>query len=158
MATHASVLAWRVPGTREPGGLLSMGSHRVGNDWGDLAEAMKNSDTVKWTLDENTCAFLCLMLIQKKPKKYAQRQGMSIKLLFVACIGWFRWLKDCAVLPDVTVSSKTTHSDAGAAESFMKVRATLITRVPAFVTLVRFMWGVGQSVWLYVQLWNSKDQ
>ena len=32
MATHSSVLAWRIPGTREPGGLLSMGSHRVGQD------------------------------------------------------------------------------------------------------------------------------
>ena len=32
MATHSSVLAWRIPGTREPGGLLSMGSHRVGHD------------------------------------------------------------------------------------------------------------------------------
>ena len=32
MATHSSVLAWRVPGTGEPGGLLSMGSHRVGHD------------------------------------------------------------------------------------------------------------------------------
>ena len=32
MATHSSVLAWRIPGTREPGGLLSMGSHRVGRD------------------------------------------------------------------------------------------------------------------------------
>ena len=32
MATHFSVLAWRIPGTGEPGGLPSMGSHRVGND------------------------------------------------------------------------------------------------------------------------------
>ena len=32
MATHSSVLAWRIPGTREPGGLLSTGSHRVGHD------------------------------------------------------------------------------------------------------------------------------
>ena len=32
MATHSSVLAWRIPGTGEPGGLLSMGSHRVGHD------------------------------------------------------------------------------------------------------------------------------
>ena len=36
MATHSSVLAWRIPGTREPGGLLSMGSHRVRHDWSDL--------------------------------------------------------------------------------------------------------------------------
>ena len=39
MATHSSVLAWRIPGTAEPGGLPSMGSHRVGLDWSDLAAA-----------------------------------------------------------------------------------------------------------------------
>ena len=39
MATHSSVLAWKIPGTGEPGGLLSMGSHRVGQDWRDLAAA-----------------------------------------------------------------------------------------------------------------------
>ena len=39
MATHSSVLAWRIPGTGEPGGLLSMGSHRVGPDCSDLAAA-----------------------------------------------------------------------------------------------------------------------
>ena len=38
MAIHSSVLAWRIPGTGEPGGLPSMGSHRVGHDWSDLAE------------------------------------------------------------------------------------------------------------------------
>ena len=37
MATHSSVLAWRIPGTGEPGGLPSMGSHR--HDWSDLAAA-----------------------------------------------------------------------------------------------------------------------
>ena len=39
MATHSSVLAWRIPGMAEPGGLPSMGSHRVGHDWNDLAAA-----------------------------------------------------------------------------------------------------------------------
>ena len=39
MATHSSDLAWRMPGTAEPGGLPSMGSHRVGHDWSDLAAA-----------------------------------------------------------------------------------------------------------------------
>ena len=39
MATHSSVLAWRIPGTGEPGGLPSMGSHRVGHDWSDSAVA-----------------------------------------------------------------------------------------------------------------------
>ena len=46
MATHSSVLAWRIPGMGEPGGLLSMGSHRVGHDWSDLAAAA----AAFWTL------------------------------------------------------------------------------------------------------------
>ena len=37
MATHSSVLAWRIPGTGEPSGLPYMGPHRVGHDWSDLA-------------------------------------------------------------------------------------------------------------------------
>ena len=39
MAAHSSVLAWRIPGMGEPGGLLSMGSHTVEHDWSDLAAA-----------------------------------------------------------------------------------------------------------------------
>ena len=39
MATHSSVLAWRIPGMGEPGGLPSMGLHRVGHEWSDLAAA-----------------------------------------------------------------------------------------------------------------------
>ena len=42
MATHSSVVAWRIPGTGEPGGLPSMGSHRVGRDWSDLAALRLN--------------------------------------------------------------------------------------------------------------------
>ena len=39
MATHSSVLAWSIPGTGEPDGLPSVGSHRVGHDWSNLAAA-----------------------------------------------------------------------------------------------------------------------
>ena len=39
MATHSSVLAWKIPGTGEPGGLPSVGSHRVGHDLNNLAAA-----------------------------------------------------------------------------------------------------------------------
>ena len=42
MATHSTVLAWRIPGKGEPGGLPSMGSHRVGHDWSDSAAAAAN--------------------------------------------------------------------------------------------------------------------
>ena len=44
MATHSSVLAWRIPGRGEPGGLPSMGSHRVRHDWSDLAAAAVSTD------------------------------------------------------------------------------------------------------------------
>ena len=47
MATHSSILAWRIPWTEEPGGLLSMGSERVGHDWSDLAQA----HNLSWSLD-----------------------------------------------------------------------------------------------------------
>ena len=43
MAIHSSVLAWRIPGTGEPGGLPSLGSHRVRHDWSDLAAAAAGS-------------------------------------------------------------------------------------------------------------------
>ena len=44
MATHSSILAWRVPGTAEPGGLPSMRFHRVGHDRSDLAAAAADLD------------------------------------------------------------------------------------------------------------------
>ena len=54
MATHSSVLAWRIPGMGEPGGLPSMGSNRVGHDWSNLAAAVhgrnqgKLTNSTKW--------------------------------------------------------------------------------------------------------------
>ena len=61
MATHSSVLAWRIPGTGEPGGLLPMGSHRVGHDWSDLAAAAAGCDNHGcprgWWLHLSTSAF-----------------------------------------------------------------------------------------------------
>ena len=48
MATHSSVLAWRIPGMGEPGGLLSMGSHRVGHDWRNLAAAAAATSQSGW--------------------------------------------------------------------------------------------------------------
>ena len=46
MATHSSVLAWRIPGTVEPGGLPSMGSHRVRHNWSDLTAAVAHASKV----------------------------------------------------------------------------------------------------------------
>ena len=51
MATHSSVLASRIPGTGEPGGLLSMGSHGAGHDWSDLAAAAYIYTYISWQVD-----------------------------------------------------------------------------------------------------------
>ena len=56
MAAHSSVLAWRNPGTGEPGGLPSMGSHRVRHDWSDLAAAAAATSDVQHL-------FMCLLAI-----------------------------------------------------------------------------------------------
>ena len=53
MATHSSVLAWRIPGTGEPGGLPSLGSHRVRHDWSNLAAA-----AARWEGARKTCLWL----------------------------------------------------------------------------------------------------
>ena len=52
MATHSSILAWRIPGAVEPGGLLSVGSHRVRHDWSDLAAAAAatHSNILAWRI------------------------------------------------------------------------------------------------------------
>ena len=54
MATHSSILAWRIPGTGDPGGLPSMGSHRVGHHWRDLA-AVSRSEWVHGNPHEYPC-------------------------------------------------------------------------------------------------------
>ena len=74
MATHSSILAWRIPGTEEPGGLPSMGSHRVRHDWCDLAAAAAVQSTpwnVAWVISDlgSSSDVLCIkyyMLLKKE--------------------------------------------------------------------------------------------
>ena len=60
MATHSSVLAWRIPGMGKPGGLPTMGSHRVGHNWSDLAawglQTMDKLLNVLLALKNDMCA------------------------------------------------------------------------------------------------------
>ena len=68
MATHSSVLAWRSPGTGEPGGLPSMGSHRVGHDWSDLvaaAAALSSSFVFRFKVHLHRIVVLTLNLLQR---------------------------------------------------------------------------------------------
>ena len=66
MATHSSVLAWRIPGTGEPGGLPSMGSHRVRHAWSDLAAAAANLDYKKWDHEIGSYYKVNLIIYPKK--------------------------------------------------------------------------------------------
>ena len=54
MATHSSVLAWKIPGTGKPGGPPSMGSHRVRHDWSNLAAAATEAEDIKRRWQEYT--------------------------------------------------------------------------------------------------------
>ena len=64
MATHSSTLAWKIPWMEEPGGLLSMGSHRVGHDWSDLAAAAAAS-----LLSQQFLYLIRLFTLFKAPKE-----------------------------------------------------------------------------------------
>ena len=59
MAAHSSVLAWRIPGMGEPGGLPSMGSHRIGHNWSDLAYS------IAYVVQR--CAFLMAQMVKHLP-------------------------------------------------------------------------------------------
>jgi len=62
MATHSSVLAWRIPGMGEPGGLPSLGSHRVGHAWSDLAAAAAAADSPYFHIKMVILYLLCIRL------------------------------------------------------------------------------------------------
>ena len=70
MATHSSVLAWRIPGTAGPGGLPSMGSHRVRHDWSDLAAAAAAADVWRYSVGCSSSApamLRCEASVQSPP-------------------------------------------------------------------------------------------
>ena len=72
MAPHSSTLAWKIPWKEGPGGLLSMGSHRVGHDWSDLAVAALHYKIY----------LLCVLLVCLPPLDVKYRKtGIFIYLL-----------------------------------------------------------------------------
>ena len=85
MATHSSVLAWRIPETGEPGGLPSMGSHRVGHDWSDLAAAAAATRPTS-VLTELIC--LCQLSLSKSFQRY-------LLSTFRVCLIVTDWRHDC---------------------------------------------------------------
>ena len=89
-ATHSSFHAWRIPETGEPGGLPSLGSHRVGHDWSDLAAAWQLLllnilyNSVNYYMDYLFCL----------PLKYKFTAEMDLCLFHTNCLKWclvYRW-------------------------------------------------------------------
>ena len=98
MATHSSVLAWRIPGTEEPSGLPSMGSHRVGHDWSDLASKFKQQ-----TSSVCACIYVWVVVVQSLisystlsiPWTAAHRASLS----FTISQSWFKLMSIESVMP-----------------------------------------------------------
>ena len=115
MATHSSVLAWRIPGTEEPGGLPSTGLHRVGHNWSDLAAAAASQGV--WDSDST--------LAPEDPT----RLSLSVRLELKACpfskhIPQPRELLPLGLLP-LTSSSRSISSTSCSWLSFLYWEAKL---------------------------------
>ena len=80
MATHSSILAWRIPWTEEPGGLQAMGSKRVGHDWSDLAQA----HNLSWSLDCLLDGYFILKPTLKRMSPYIL--GVCLYIMRYCCL------------------------------------------------------------------------
>ena len=100
MATHSSILTWRIPWTEEPGRLLSMGAQRIGDDWMTNTislslqkQTISNSNLLTCTVIIFSYYCICLLLIyfsdQAKFSKYAlgssDHHSLSLFLVFTMC-------------------------------------------------------------------------
>ena len=95
MATHSSVLAWRIPGMGEPGGLWSMGSHRVGHcTWSFQAPELHKVITFSYSLlgcDNFSNLSYCWWPwhFSREPAKYfADCPSVGICIMYISCLDW----------------------------------------------------------------------
>ena len=136
MATHSSVLTWRVPGMGEPGGLPSVGSHRVGHDWSDLAAAAA-ADLSFYLIIYDSC-------VKQLPLVVPQWWLANAVIIFY--ISWFS-----AVMRHLFMHA-CVHSFFISIES-----GTLIYSFIAILILLpkwSYIWPVwAPSSWLLISLW-----
>ena len=90
MATHSSVLAWRIPRMGEPGGLPSMGSHRVGHDWSDLAVAAAEALELGLPLSTKMSSWPLTSSLQSRPwlTPLSTRVHYSSERHSLSCLSW----------------------------------------------------------------------
>ena len=99
MATHSSVLAWRIPGTGKPRGLPSMGSHRVGHDWSDLAAAAAAGPSLADfdQLSLSNCNLLKQFYVLSIPPAYVLPLYLAEFLACTSCSINVCWMNGCYV-------------------------------------------------------------
>ena len=92
MATHSSVLTWRIPGTGEPCGLPSMGLHRVGLDWSDSAAAagLEDKSWVWWSGDPIHAVTLSLISYMTYVVFFNCKMGLVYNLPWRVPV-WNQW-------------------------------------------------------------------
>ena len=145
MATHSSVLAWRIPGTGEPGGLPSMGSHRVGQDWSDLAAAAAGYLIWKihWSVETDSKNFIRVMEVHHDPFEEFEEARSDIWNMPSKILNWVDWLAQ----PETKEQKETlTALVKGCTYRFYQVKQHCLRQNLLWVTLGRCRW------WL--QPWN----
>ena len=96
MATHSSVLAWRVPGTGEPGGLPSLGSHRVGHDWSDLVVVVRRREEVGEMRDKAGAILFGMIMEGIFDKVMGEQTWRKWEVMQILVEGFSRqWDKQC---------------------------------------------------------------
>ena len=98
MATHSSILAWRIPGTEEPDGLLSMGSRRVGHDWSNSSSSLPSNCQVGIAFD-------------KYNKRLEGRYRIKSRLFlsFISLYSWcYPWQGSHSLLPPTFITQPST--------------------------------------------------
>ena len=124
MATHSSTLAWRIPGTEEPGGLPSTGLHRVGHDWSDLAAAAAAA-AAEILADINMC--LCIEI--NKTQVYSDK--------------WYHWscLFACFVLVfDLSVSKRSVSASPNVVSDFLYSSLQFCSFDPFILFNIHVLW------------------
>ena len=100
MATHTGVLAWRVPGTGEPGGLPSVGSHRVGHDWSDLAAAIAAKKSSRsngyWIINRTPRKWREKYVFLIKQENLSVLKDMSIRTVYQV-VKYNQWKKEQSI-------------------------------------------------------------
>ena len=116
MATHSSVLAWRVPGTGEPGGLPSMGSQRVGHDSSDLATAAAAAtNDCNWTCPSQSLFTLTPYRLHSAPSMLSPLHSpvcVCVLLVDQSCPTLCNPM-DCSSLPPAQASLSMEFSRQG---------------------------------------------